>query len=179
MGIQKIELNFSQFTLFEEIKLRGNVMVLSADLEFLLLKIIVACLADVPNEKAREFKTLPLEQKIVMLKHDLKNHKIDQYNKFLPSIKKLDKIKTFRNKFAHCKIEWDKKEKDISFFYILIISDVKGKEKPQLIKMTYTEYWKKSEQMRAVLMDMLELCKEIEDDFYAKYPDFFKAGYVS
>lgn len=58
--------SFAQVTMIEEIKLRGHVMMLSADVEFLLLKIIVACLADAPNEKAREFKTLPLEAKIGM-----------------------------------------------------------------------------------------------------------------
>ncbi len=172
-------LTFAQTRFLEEIKLRGHVMSMSADLEFLLLKIIVACLADVPNEIAREFKALPLEAKIAMLRHDLKKHKSDLYNKYILSIKRLDKIKTFRNKFAHCKIEWDKKEKDVSFFYILIISDVKGKEKPQLIKMTYTEFYKKTEQMRANIMELLELCKEIETEFILKYPDFFKEGNVS
>lgn len=171
-------LTFTQLMMFEEIKLRGQVMVLSADLEFLLLKIIVACLADAPTEKAREFKTLPLEAKIAMLKHDLKKYKNDQYIKYLPAIKKLDKIKTFRNKFAHCKIEWDRKEKDISFFYILIISDVKGQEKPQLIKMTFSDFHKKTEQMRATIMELLELCREIETDFLSKYPAFFKVANI-
>lgn len=164
---------FAQTRFLEEIKLRGHVMAMSADLEFLLLKIIVACLADAPNEIAREFKTLPLEAKVAMLRHDLKKHQLALYNKYLKAIKSLDKIKTFRNKFAHCKIEWDKKEKDVSFFYILIISDVKGKEKPQLIKMTYAEFYKKTEKMRATIMELLELCKEIETEFLHKYPDFF------
>ena len=174
-----VNFTFAQLRFLDEIKLRGHVMSMSADLEFLLLKIIVACLADVPSEIAREFKTLPLEAKIAMLRHDLKKHQIDLYNKYIKSIKSLDKIKTFRNKFAHCKIEWDKKEKDVSFFYILIISDVKGKEKPQLIKMTYLEFYRKTEQLRAAILGLLELCKEIETDFLKKYPNFFREGTVS
>jgi len=168
-----MNLTFEQSRFLEEIKLRGQVMTMSADLEFLLLKIIIACLADIPTAKAREFKTLPLEAKIVMLKHDLKKYKNEQYKKYLSTIKKLDKIKIFRNKFAHCKIEWDKKRKDVSFFYILIISDVKGKEKPQLIKMNYSEFQQKTEQMRLVIMSLLELSKEIENEFFLKYPDFY------
>lgn len=174
-----VNFTFAQLRFLDEIKLRGHVMAMSADLEFLLLKIIVACLADAPNEIAREFKTLPLEAKIAMLRHDLKKHQIGLYNKYLQAIKRLDKIKTFRNKFAHCKIEWDKKENDVSFFYILIISNVKGKEKPQLIKMTYLEFYRKTEQMRVTIMELLELCKEIETDFLHRYPNFFKEGTVS
>lgn len=169
--VQPQQLSFIQLRMLDEIRLRGHVMMLSADLELLLLKIILACLADTPNEVARKFKSLPLEAKIAMLKHDLKIHGNEYYKKYIGSINKLDKIKNFRNKFAHCKIEWD--NKDISYFKILIISDVKGKEKPSLIKMTHTEFAKKTEQIRQILLDLVELYKEMEDEFNKKYPNFF------
>ena len=168
-----MKLTFSQSRFLEEIKLRGQVMAMSTSLEFLLLKIIVACLADVPNIKAREFKRLSLEAKIAMLRQDLKEYNSEKYTKYLATIKRLNKIKNFRNKFAHCKIEWDVKERDVSFFFILIISDVKGKEKPHLIKMTYVEFQKKMAQIKLTIMELLDLCKEIEEEFIKKYPNFF------
>jgi hypothetical protein len=169
-------LSFGQAVHLGEINIRGRAMTMSCDLEFILLKIIVACLADAPNEKAREFKALPMEQKIAMLKHDLKEYYPEHYTKYLTPIKALNKICIFRNKFAHCKIEWDKKQKDVSYFNLLIISDVKGKEKPQLIKMTFVEFERKMEKMRSALMQLVELCREIEIDFLHKYPNFFKAS---
>lgn len=164
---------FSLTTTLEEIKLRGHVMMMSADVEFLLLKIIVACLADEPHVTARTFKSLPLEQKIAMLRHDLKMYQRTLYDEYNETIKKLEKIKTFRNKFAHCKISWDKKQSDLSFFYILIISEVKGSEKPQLIKMTYSEFYTKTEQIRQVILTLAELYKKMEDNFLEKYPTFY------
>ncbi|HEY0221153.1 MAG TPA: hypothetical protein VGC58_02950 [Candidatus Paceibacterota bacterium] len=163
---------FAELTKEKEVNLRGYVIMLSADLEFVLLKVIVACLADVPNEKARQFKSLPLEAKITMLKHDLKKYFPKHYLKYHETIKDLERIKKFRNKFAHCKIEWDKK-KDVSFFYILIISEVKGLEKPQLVKMSYNEYNKNSTKMLKVIFSLTKLCTEIEAKFKSSYPHYF------
>lgn len=172
-----MELNIGQMQYLEEAKLRGLVMASSADLEMLMLKIILCVISDEPNDPIRKFRTLPLEQKIAMLKHDLKLYKLDLYKKHIKSIRQLEKIKSFRNKLAHCKIEWNMK--DTSYFNILIITDVKGKEKPQLIKMAYDEYYKKLKQIRSVIMDLLDLCRNIETEFNQKYPDLIKLGIVT
>jgi hypothetical protein len=120
------ELPFSQWTHIEEIKLRGRVMTMSCDLEFLLLKIIVASSAGKVNEVLLEFKNMTMETKIMLATLELKNNHPIEYEKFKSQLKYLDNINRFRNKFAHCKIEWDKNE-NRSFFNILLIREINGR----------------------------------------------------
>lgn len=42
--------------------------------------------------------------------------------------------------------------------------------------MTSVEFYRKTEQMRKVILELLDLCKNIEEDFLAKYPNFFNTA---
>lgn len=119
-----------------------------------------------------------MEQKIAMMNHDLRKYFPNKRIKYLKAINSLSKICKFRNKFAHCPIEWDRKQKDMSYFYILIISDIDKQEKPSLIKMTYTEFANNVEKMRKIVLEMMALTVEIEADFLHKYPNFFKSSHA-
>lgn len=123
-----MELTFIQEMTLEEIKLRGRVMTVAADLEMLLLRIFLYCLVQTPDEVLYLFKKMVLETKISKAKKLLKEIHPSKYEEYKDTFKALKAISKFRNKFAHSIIEWDKKEKDKSYFNLLIISEIQKKD---------------------------------------------------
>lgn len=158
----------------EEIKLRGRVMTMAADLETLLLRVILYCVIESPVDIVLEYKRMTLEVKICKAKEYLFRFHPEKLKEYLLPIKKLNKIALFRNKFAHCKIEWN--EKDTSYFNLLIISDKNDRESLSLIKMTYIEFEERLENMRQTMLSLGEMAESIETAFNEKYPNFFKVS---
>lgn len=164
-------LTFAQERLLHEIKIRGQVMVMAVDLEMVLLRIFLYCLVQTPDETIYEFKSMVLEQKIAKAKQLLKETFPEKLEEYKQEFKELKSISLFRNKFAHCFILWDKKKKDISYFNLLIITEIEEKERFQLIKMTLIEFVDRIEKMRKVIIKLGILSESIEDEFNYKYPN--------
>lgn len=156
------DISFVQWATVEEIKLRGRVITMSCDLELLLLKIALVCLVSGKDEDVRNFKNLTMESKIAMINRELKKHFPEEYATNLKTIKYLDNIVAFRNKIAHCKIEWSNR-KDKTYFNLLIISIIAEVQKPTLVKMTFTEFNERSEKMRQAILQILALLQKLED----------------
>ena len=171
-----MELTFIQEMSLEEIKLRGRVMTMATDLEMLLLRIFLYCLIQTPDEVLYFFKKMVLETKISKAKKFLKEVHPDKYEEYKSTFKDLKAIGKFRNKFAHCTILWDKKGKDKSYFNLVIIAEIDGKESFRIIKMTFYEFNEKVKKMLSVIMSLANLSKSIEDEFNYKYPDFFNSS---
>ena len=171
-------LTFAQQRALEEIKIRGRVMVMAVDLEMILLRIILYCLVQRPEEIVLEYKTMTLETKIMNAKRYLLEIHPNKYAKYQSTLKKLQKICLFRNRFSHCIIEWDKKEKDTSYFNILIITEIEEKERFRFIKMTVEDFNKRCEEIRKSLMILADLSLSIEEEFNHRYPSFLNSSIV-
>ena len=78
--------------LIEESKIRGVFAALSADIEALLLRIILYCIVDKPNEAFRNFKNLTSGKKLKWAKKDLEQYDNLRYQK---RIKDFEWLKDF------------------------------------------------------------------------------------
>lgn len=105
------------WSMLEEIKMRGRVMQMSADLEMVLFRIIMYSVIEDPIEVDREYRKLSLGKKVEMMRNDLKKYHPSVFKKHIGLIKKLDKITEFRNIIAHKLILWDEDEKGVFLLF--------------------------------------------------------------
>jgi hypothetical protein len=162
---------FNTWAHVTEIHLRGDIATMGADLELLILRIILYCIIDTPQTITRKYKKMTLGTKVKNMLHDLKKHKPHLSRKYSLTLKKLRNIVTFRNKLIHQRIEWEKDQK--SYFFLIKIADSKGEETASLERMTMQEYKTQMKITRETIMELTELSKEIEKAFHLKFPNFF------
>ena len=90
---------------FIEIDTRGRILMMSVDIEFSLLAIMMYCAPD-PFNKQRLFKGMTMGEKIQNTVKDLKDHKPQLYQKYKAELASLEEYRIVRNDMAHHTIEF-------------------------------------------------------------------------
>jgi hypothetical protein len=169
-------LTFNQKCYLKEVNIRGICMTMSADMESILLKIILYCIVDDPNATIRKFEEMTLGQKLNMAKLDLKKYHLPQFKKYLTEFKQMEKFVKLRGKLAHCQIEWDESEKDDSWFQYIDIKKVKGDYRMIKVKLSVKEVQNKFDVFRINILKMSYVADEMIKNFNYKYPNFFSSS---
>jgi hypothetical protein len=88
----------------KEIEIRGRILMMACDIEYCLLNIIAFCSPDPYNhERAGQFHSMRMKNKIDNAIRDMKNHNIAYYLEFESSFNNLEKFREVRNDMAHYK----------------------------------------------------------------------------
>ena len=90
---------------FLEIDIRGRVLMMSVDIEFSLLAIIMYC-APNPLKQERRFKKMTMGKKIQNTIADLKKYNTELYKKYKTALDSLQEYNLVRNEMAHHTIEF-------------------------------------------------------------------------
>lgn len=89
------------------IRLRGAYLEMSCDIEWALTDIISLCISTAERSSQLKevlFERASMTSKIKMAQYALEKFSPDVYLKYSSCFTSLNKIRTLRNKFAHCKI---------------------------------------------------------------------------
>ncbi len=166
------ELTFQQECFLKEINLRGMCMVMSADMEALLLKIILYCIVDDPNATIRKFKGMMMGSKIEMAEKDLKQYHPEEYTKYEDDFKIMWEFNKLRVILAHCLIMWDEEKKSTDFFYYTEL--IKEQENYRMVryKMLIQVVIDKLESFKGSIFKMACMAQRMIDEFNHKYPNF-------
>ena len=156
--------------------MRGIVLTISCDIEMALLYIMLYCIVDDPLPVIRNFKGMMMGGKIAATKRDLQKYFPEYYTQYESTFNDLSELNEFRAMMAHCKILWDKKDQDPTFFEIVDISKVNGEERFEAKKITFPEFDDKTNRLRKLVLKLAELANKIRRKFDEKYPSFFKSA---
>lgn len=158
------QLPFNKWQILQEIKIRGRCIAASADLEFLLVKIIVYC--DTKNPIiTRKFKRIKFDQKIKWAKQDLKRHHPTIYKSLEKYLNQIYKLKKLRNDLAHNKIDFDPNESDKSFILVREITFKDGENKLQTTTYTMKELDDALKEFREVIWEMVKTWDYLVKDY--------------
>ena len=165
-------LTFDQECFLKEVHLRGVCMVMSADMEALLLKIILYCIVDDPNATIRQFEGMMLGSKLNMAKQDLKKYHPKEFKKYAQDFKQMEKFSKLRGKLAHCQMMWDENKADSSFFYYIDIKKIKGEYRMIRPKLSIAHVTKKTDEFKQNILKMASVAQKMVEEFNNKYPEF-------
>jgi hypothetical protein len=88
----------------KEIEIRGRIIMMACDIEYCLLNIIAFCSPDPYNhERAGQFHSMRMKNKIDNAICDIKKHNMSYYKEFESSFNNLEKFREVRNDMAHYK----------------------------------------------------------------------------
>ena len=106
---------------FAEIKLRGIYLQLAVDAEFIMSMIIAECFkynkAEITSfhfdkdGKGRDLDDLTMAEKVDVCKKGLNKYYPEFYNQHLTDLEEFDKLRWYRNRFAHYKMDFDATDK--------------------------------------------------------------------
>jgi hypothetical protein len=165
-------LTFEQECFLKEVNMRGACMTMSADMEALLLKIILYCIVDDPNATIRQFEGMMLGAKLQMAKGDLRKYHPKVFTKHSAEFKQMEKFTKLRGKLAHCQIMWDENGKDSSWFYYIDIKKIKGEYRIIRPKLSVEYVGKKMDAFKKSIFNMAEVAQKMITEFNLKYPNF-------
>ena len=104
----------------KEIDIRGRLMMFACDIEYCLLNIISFCSPDPYNhERAGQFHSMRMKNKIDNAICDIKRHNLSYYYEFEQAFNDLDRFREVRNDMAHFK--GDFQNGDLSKFKVLFV----------------------------------------------------------
>jgi hypothetical protein len=109
-----------------EIDIRGRFMMMSVDIEFTLMNILVYSSAD-PLNTVRKFKRMMMHEKIQNAISDLKKHKPKHYCEFADDLEKLWEFKEIRNDLAHNTLRFEQGKKPY-YFEVIYVDEEQGIE---------------------------------------------------
>lgn len=105
----------------KEIEIRGRYLMMSCDIEYCLLNIIMFCNPDPHNhERAGKFKEMQMGGKINNVICDMKKYKPDYYTEFKAAFDGLEEFRLVRNDIAHNKGDFPN-DPDLSIFRITFV----------------------------------------------------------
>lgn len=123
-------LNWDHPSIKKEIEIRGRYAMLSCDLEYCLLNIIIFCNPEPFNhERFGQFKKMQMSSKIDCAIADIKKYRFEYYIEFKEYFDGLEEFRIVRNDMAHGKGDFPC-EPDLSVYRILSIrEDENGNER--------------------------------------------------
>lgn len=171
-------LTFDQECYLKEVNMRGTCMTMSADMEGLLLKIILYCIVDDPHATVRKFKGLMMGKKIEMAEADLKHYHPDEYSEREEDFKVMWEFNRIRRILAHCLIMWDEEEKSTEYFYYVDMIEEQGIYRMVRPRMTMKEVLDKIDAFKKSMLKMAFFTQKLIEDFNHKYPNFLNSSQV-
>lgn len=162
-------------SLEHEARLRGIVAAVSADMESLLLRLILYTIVDKPTEAFRNFKNLTMGKKLKWAEKDLKRFDMPRYLKHQQDFEELWEFNTLRGQLIHCIIRWPDEP---NFFQFDIIDIQKIGEEWRMIPIRYTklEVIQKVMGFRDLILRFAETCKDLIEEVHKKYPDLIRSS---
>ncbi len=115
---------FKKYMKDQEMRVRGVYLMMAVDTDWMLGAIIVTIIGTRPmtdfirllRQAGIKKKTIPsdltLDEKTKMVKECMKEIRPDLWIKHEEDLKEVDKLRMFRNLFAHGKIDWDEVNED-------------------------------------------------------------------
>lgn len=158
----------------EEAKVRGLFAAVSADIEALLLRIILYCIVDKPNVAFHNFKKMTLGGKLHWAQKDLKKYDKQRYLQHKEDFDWLFKFNEIRGQLIHCDIVWS--NKDFSEFKIIDIQLVDGEWRIIPVLHTKKDLLTQLLKFRTVILKFAETCKEMIAEVNQKYPELSKSS---
>lgn len=151
-------LPFSTWSHLEEIKLRGTYVNMAVDIDFILAMAIVQCFRgreyEIEEYFDKELQDLSMFQKIEVIKNGLLRYYASFYNDHIADINSINRLRTFRNKLAHRKMDWDMQSENRSKFFL-----IKMKREEGLIKEEYNRelFWRELINFKDTTLNFLGL----------------------
>ena len=161
----------------KEILLRGSVLQVSARIEMVLLRVVLVSNADDMETAINGFKAKTMHQKIVAAKDALQLKYNSLYLKNEQAFIDLNEMRHFRNRFAHCIIEWD--GQSVIRFKIVEANSQKHPTTQQLsvtfqpFHYTLDSFQIELEKLSNVLTELMVLNNDIEAILKQKYPRLY------
>ena len=169
-----ILLNKSQTELLEEAKIRGLCAAYSADMEALLLRVILYCIVDDPSVAYREFSKMTLGSKIHWAQKDLMKYFPDKYNTHEQDFKWLWQFNEYRGRLIHGDIIWI--PNDFNNFYVMAIEEINGEWRITPVHHTRVDVVKKLAEFGKLIINFAETAKDIIQTVETKYPELNKSS---
>lgn len=120
--MQPDNLDFQTWTHLEEIKLRGTYLSMAADADWILAMVLTKCFkgnqAEVEAIYSKPFHKFTMFEKIEATKLGLQKYHSEFYTDHEQNLLSIDKLRDFRNKLAHGKIDWNATANDKTTIYI-------------------------------------------------------------
>jgi hypothetical protein len=155
--------------LAENMLLRGMVAQVSADIEWLLLRIILYCIVDDPSVAVRKFNKMTLGDKISWAKKDLEKYYHDKYKQHEKEFTHLLSFNNLRKLFIHGEIKWDNNQYNSFKIYYLEWQNKKWRLKPTAF--TKKEIALKVSEFGNTIISFAKTAKDIIEKVQEKYPD--------
>lgn len=163
---QSYSMPFKKWAIIQELKIRGAWISISADLEFLLSKIIIYC--DSKNPRfIRKFKKTMLKDKILWAQSELKKHHPTKFYELASCFEKIEELKEIRNQMAHCDISFDPNEsnKDRIFIRQFFYDELSQENKLETIEYSLNDLYLEVEKFRNVIKEILNTWIYLVNDF--------------
>ncbi|MBI1783036.1 MAG: hypothetical protein HYR66_16975 [Sphingobacteriales bacterium] len=167
-----MQLSKSKTELLEEAKVRGLCAAVSADMEALLLRLILYCIVDKPNEAYRKFRHLTLGQKIRWAKKDLKEFYPKKFEQHKNDFENLSKFNEFRGQLIHCDIIW--KDDTYNIFSVLDIRKIKNEWRIVPVQYSKHDVALKVSEFGKLIINFAQTTKNIIEEVENKYPELIK-----
>ncbi len=158
----------------QEARIRGLFAAVSADIEGLLLRIILYCIIDKPNVAFHNFKNMTLGGNLQWAIKDLKQYDIKRYLKHKEDFDWLKKFNTIRGQLIHCDII--KHSKDFLEFTLIDIQLINKEWRIVQIKHTKLALLDQLFEFKKVILRLADTCKEMIEEVQFKYPDLIKVS---
>ena len=169
--VDKSIVPFQIWRLQTEIELRGKWVTVSAQLEFLLSKIIIYANNKNPLVN-REFNKVKFWRKIKWAKEDLSNSYPQLYAELEPYFATLDGLIEIRNNIAHRSFQFDENETDKSFVIVTDIVWKDGDNVMELIKYPLDFLDEKYIAFKDTTRQMINAWIHLVNDFSKDNPNF-------
>ena|ERR1043165_1342669 len=167
-----MELNKHKLELLNEAKVRGLCAAYSADLEGLLLRLILYCIKDDPSAAYKKFSRLTLDSKLKWAKKELKKHHPAKFKQHEKEFKSLSRFNEFRGQLLHCCIVW--KDDTHNEFSVIDIKKIKGEWKIISVPYTKQDLAVRLDKFAKLIINFTNTTKDILQTVEAKYPELNK-----
>lgn len=150
-----------------EIDIRGRFMMMSCDIEWSMLNIIIYSTDDPHNHhRVHQFKGMMMHEKIQNTICDLKRYHPKYYNEYKEEMGQLMEFKEVRNDMGHYRLQFiDESLKEFKMSYI---GDKNGVEGVLWKSYTIDDMRNIITKFRKANMRLMELVKRLTDDYNAK-----------
>jgi hypothetical protein len=167
------QLNKGQQELLEEAKIRGLCAAHSADMEALLLRLILYCIVDDPSVAYRKFSKMTLGSKILWAQKDLLKYYPEKHALHEQDFEWLWQFNDYRGRLIHGDIIWI--PNDFNNFYVMAIEEINGEWKITPIHHTKVDVVKKLVEFGKVIINFANTAKDIIQIVEIKYPELNKS----
>lgn len=164
----------SKDDLLQEAKVRGLCAAYSADMEALLLKIILYCIVGDASVAFREFRTMTLGSKLGWAQKDLSKYFPSKYADVAKHFDWLWQFNEYRGRLIHGDIQWI--DNDYNNFYILDIQQINGEWRINPIHHTITDVGMKLADFGKLIIEFADTAHDIIQEVSKKYPELIKSA---